>query len=45
MKIAPIIHPAMQGLFSGKCKVGSIPAKWHGQIAERIIDILTQLHV
>ena len=39
------IQPAMQRLFSGKWKVGRIPAKWDGQTAERIIDILTKLHV
>lgn len=39
------IQPAMERLFSGKWKVGSIPAKWDGHTAERIIDILTKLHV
>jgi UDP-N-acetylglucosamine 2-epimerase (non-hydrolysing) len=39
------IAPAMERLFAGHWKVGSIPAKWDGHTAERIIDILTTLHV
>lgn len=38
------IAPAMQRLFAGHWKVGSIPAKWDGHTAQRIIDILTTLH-
>jgi UDP-N-acetylglucosamine 2-epimerase (non-hydrolysing) len=39
------IAPAMERLFAGNWKVGSIPAKWDGHTAKRIIDILTTLYV
>ena len=39
------IAPAMERLFACHWKLGSIPAKWDGHTAERIIDILTTLHV
>ncbi len=39
------IAPALERLFSGKWKVGRIPKKWDGHTAQRIIDIITQLHV
>ena len=34
------IKPAMQKLFSGQWKKGSIPDRWDGRAANRIIDIL-----
>jgi len=34
------IKPAMEKLFSGKWKKGSIPDLWDGQTAERIVEIL-----
>ena len=34
------IKPALEKLFSGKWKKGSIPEKWDGNTAVRIIDIL-----
>lgn len=34
------IGPAMKKLFSGKWKKGSIPEKWDGKAAERIVDVL-----
>ena len=34
------IQPAMEKLFSGKWKKGSIPDLWDGQTAERIVEIL-----
>lgn len=37
------IHPAMEKLFSGKWKVGSIPKKWDGKTAERIIEQLLNI--
>jgi UDP-N-acetylglucosamine 2-epimerase (non-hydrolysing) len=39
------IAPALERLFSGKWKAGRIPKKWDGHTAQRIIDIITQLHV
>lgn len=37
------IQPAMEKLFSGKWKVGSIPEKWDGKTAQRIVEHLLQL--
>ena len=34
------IQPAMEKLFSGNWKKGSIPEMWDGKTAERIVDIL-----
>ena len=34
------IRPAMEKLFSGQWKKGSIPEKWDGKTAERIVDVL-----
>ena len=34
------IKPAFEKLFSGKWKKGSIPEKWYGRTAERIIEII-----
>jgi UDP-N-acetylglucosamine 2-epimerase (non-hydrolysing) len=39
------IGPAMDRLFSGNWKVGSIPVKWDGHTAERIIEIVAKLNV
>jgi len=36
------IAPAMERLFSGQWKKGSIPDKWDGRAAERIADILVE---
>lgn len=36
------IKPALDTLFAGQWKKGSIPALWDGHTAERIIDILTK---
>lgn len=35
------IRPAMDKLFAGKWKKGSIPEKWDGKAADRIIHFLT----
>ena len=37
------IKPAMEILFAGKWKKGSIPELWDGKTAERIVSILTKL--
>jgi UDP-N-acetylglucosamine 2-epimerase (non-hydrolysing) len=37
------IKPAMEKLFAGEWKKGSIPEKWDGHTAERIVDILLSL--
>ena len=37
------IKPAMEKLFAGKWKEGSIPELWDGRTAERIVDILLDL--
>jgi UDP-N-acetylglucosamine 2-epimerase (non-hydrolysing) len=37
------IGPAMEKLFSGKWKKGSIPEKWDGKAAERIVDVLMKI--
>ena len=39
------IKPAMEKLFSGKWKKGSIPELWDGKTAERIVEILTKLNL
>jgi len=38
------IKPAMEKLFAGKWKKGSIPEWWDGKTAERIIEILLQIN-
>ena len=38
------IAPAMSKLFSGEWKKGSIPEKWDGKTAERIVSVLTNLN-
>ena len=37
------IKPAMDKLFSGNWKKGTIPEKWDGKTAERIVSILTKI--
>lgn len=37
------IQPAMERLFSGGWKNGSIPEKWDGKAAERIVEVLAGL--
>jgi UDP-N-acetylglucosamine 2-epimerase (non-hydrolysing) len=37
------IKPAMEKLFSGNWKKGSIPEKWDGKTAERIVAVLTKI--
>lgn len=37
------IKPAMDKLFSGKWKKGSIPEKWDGHSAQRIVRTLLSL--
>ncbi len=37
------IAPAMDKLFSGKWKKGSIPERWDGKTAERIVDTLLKV--
>ena len=37
------IAPAMEKLFSGKWKKGSIPEKWDGKTAERIVAVLAKM--
>jgi UDP-N-acetylglucosamine 2-epimerase (non-hydrolysing) len=37
------IGPAMEKLFSGNWKKGSIPEKWDGKAAERIVSVLMKL--
>lgn len=39
------IKPAMEKLFSGNWKKGSIPELWDGNTAERIVEILTKLNL
>lgn len=39
------LKPALDQLFSGQWKQGSIPEKWDGRAAERIVDILEKLVV
>ncbi len=39
------IKPAMEKLFSGNWKKGSIPELWDGKTADRIIEILTKLNL
>ncbi|MDX1642594.1 MAG: UDP-N-acetylglucosamine 2-epimerase (non-hydrolyzing), partial [Balneolaceae bacterium] len=38
-----VIQPAMEKLFSGNWKSGSIPERWDGKTAERIVDVLGEL--
>jgi UDP-N-acetylglucosamine 2-epimerase (non-hydrolysing) len=38
------IKPALEKLFSGQWKKGSIPEWWDGRTAERIVDILIKLN-
>ena len=38
------IRPAMERLFSGNWKKGSIPAMWDGKTAERIISTLIRIN-
>ena len=40
-----VIAPALQKLFAGQWKKGSIPELWDGHTAERIVDILLKLKV
>jgi UDP-N-acetylglucosamine 2-epimerase (non-hydrolysing) len=37
------IRPAMEKLFAGKWKKGSIPEKWDGNAAKRIVEILANI--
>jgi UDP-N-acetylglucosamine 2-epimerase (non-hydrolysing) len=37
------IAPAMSKLFSGEWKKGSIPEKWDGKTAERIVAVLAKM--
>jgi UDP-N-acetylglucosamine 2-epimerase (non-hydrolysing) len=37
------IKPAMEKLFNGDWKIGSIPEKWDGNTSERIVDVLLNL--
>ena len=37
------IKPAMEKLFAGKWKTGSIPEKWDGKTAERIVAVLSKI--
>ena len=37
------LEPAFERLFSGKWKQGSIPKKWDGKTAERIVSVLEQI--
>lgn len=37
------LKPALDRLFSGEWKKGSIPNKWDGHAAERIVDVLERL--
>lgn len=37
------IKPALERLFSGKWKKGSVPEKWDGKTAERIIAVLVNI--
>ena len=39
------IRPAMEMLFAGNWKKGSIPDLWDGKTAERIVEILTKLNL
>jgi UDP-N-acetylglucosamine 2-epimerase (non-hydrolysing) len=37
------IKPALEKLFSGKWKKGSIPPRWDGKSAERIVQVLNEI--
>lgn len=39
------IKPAMEKLFSGNWKKGSIPELWDGYTAERVVDVLLRLNL
>ena len=39
------IKPAMEKLFSGNWKIGTIPEKWDGNTSERIIETLLNLQI
>lgn len=39
------IKPALEKLFSGNWKKGSIPELWDGKTAERIVNIITKLNL
>lgn len=39
------IKPAMEKLFSGNWKKGSIPELWDGHTAERVVDVLLRLNL
>ena len=39
------IQPALKKVLSGKWKKGSIPLKWDGKTAERIVDVLLQMKI
>jgi UDP-N-acetylglucosamine 2-epimerase (non-hydrolysing) len=39
------IKPALEKLFSGEWKKGTIPEKWDGNTAKRIVDILKEIRV
>jgi UDP-N-acetylglucosamine 2-epimerase (non-hydrolysing) len=39
------IKPAMEKLFSGNWKIGTIPEKWDGNTSERIIETLLNLRL
>jgi UDP-N-acetylglucosamine 2-epimerase (non-hydrolysing) len=39
------IKPALEKLFSGEWKKGTIPEKWDGNTAKRIVDILKEIQV
>ena len=39
------IKPAMEKLFSGNWKKGSIPELWDGKTADRIVEIITKLNL
>jgi UDP-N-acetylglucosamine 2-epimerase (non-hydrolysing) len=38
------VKPAMEKLFSGKWKKGSIPELWDGKTSERIVKVLLDLN-
>jgi UDP-N-acetylglucosamine 2-epimerase (non-hydrolysing) len=37
------LKPALDGLFEGRWKKGSIPEKWDGRTGERIAEVLDRL--
>ena len=38
------IQPALNKLFTGNWKKGSVPAKWDGNTAERIVEKLIEIY-